>query len=93
MVVAEDTFVVTTWPMSVELRYPYLGYVDEEIRATEFQYLSEHEHPEVTHVLVNRASSQADQLAEFARAQGLVKSGEFQTDDAPRLVVYARPLR
>lgn len=87
------TFVVTTWPMSVELRYPYLGYVDEEIRSTEFQYLSEHQHEEVTHVLISTASSQADDLMEFARSQGLEPSGEFQTDDAPRLVVYARPLR
>lgn len=88
-----DTFVVTTWPMSVELRYPYLGYVDEEIRATEFQYLSERDHDAVTHVVVNSASSQAEQLIEFARSQGLQPQGEFQVDDAPRLVVYARPER
>lgn len=89
----DGAFVVTTWPMSVELRYPYLGYVDEEIRATEFQYLSEGDRPEVTHVLVNSASSQAEELVEFARSQGLQERDAFQTDDAPRLVVYARPLR
>lgn len=90
---ATERFVVTTWPMSVELRYPYLGYVDEEVRATEFQYLNEHEHDAVTHVVVNSASSQADALIEFARAQGLEPRAEFQTGDAPRLVVYARPER
>ena len=89
----EGAFVVTTWPMSVELRFPYLGYVDEEIRSTEFQYLNDDEHDAVTHVIVNSASSQAGELIEFARAQGFVPAGEFQVDDAPRLVVYARPER
>lgn len=88
-----ERFVVTTWPMSVELRYPYLGYVEEEIHATEFQYLNEGERGAVTHVVVNSASSQADALVEFARSQGLEPRAEFQTGDAPRLVVYARPER
>ncbi|MFK8002093.1 MAG: ArnT family glycosyltransferase [Polyangiales bacterium] len=90
---SSERFVVTTWPMSVELRYPYLGYVDAEVRATEFQYLSEGDHDAVTHVVVNSASSQADRLVDFARSQGLVRHAEFQTGDAPRLVVYARPER
>jgi 4-amino-4-deoxy-L-arabinose transferase-like glycosyltransferase len=82
--------VLTTWPMTVELENPYLGYVDEPIESTNVRYVAGE--PEVTpsHVLISSASSRADALREIADAQGLSPVGRFRVGHAPSLELYAR---
>jgi len=86
-----QTHVLTTWPMTVELRYAYLGYVQRDIRALNVRYLEQHPAARFSHIVVNAASSRADTLRGEARRRGMSLRSTHQHGVAPRLELWTRP--
>lgn len=83
-----DAPVLTTWPMTVELEQPYLGYVERPIATLHVRHL-EDEPPGA--ILVNAASGRAEDLRERAAALGMHRVATFARGVAPRLELY-RPV-
>ncbi|MEZ4340776.1 MAG: glycosyltransferase family 39 protein [Sandaracinaceae bacterium] len=81
-----DARVVTTWPMTIELEHPYVGFVDRPIDATELQYAA----PDApfTHAIVSTASSRADAVRDAARRRGLLRRSRHRIGVAPTLEVW-----
>jgi hypothetical protein len=86
----EEAHVLSTWPMTIELENPYLGYVDRAVRATNVRYLDGSHDTTFTHVLVSNASSRAEALRDEAEARYMARVGTFRVGSAPRLELYAR---
>jgi len=83
--------VLTTWPMTVELRYAYLGYVRRDTSALNVRYLDQHPEARFSHVVVNTASGRAGALREEARRRGMRRSSQYRVGVAPTLEVWGRP--
>lgn len=82
--------VLTTWPMTVELENPYLGYVDERVEALSARYYDPGDERSFTHVLVSDASPQADTLRSLASEWNMAPLGTFRLGHAPALELYGR---
>ncbi len=82
----DDARVLTTWPLTVELEHPYVGFVERGIAASELQYARPGER--FTHVIVNAASSRADDLRDEARRRGLRRHGTHRVGLAPAVEVW-----
>ncbi|MEM9071702.1 MAG: glycosyltransferase family 39 protein [Myxococcota bacterium] len=63
-----DPVVLTPWPMQIELRYPYLGYVERPVQTI---HPRNHEGADFDFVLFGTHSWRADELRELARERGL----------------------
>ncbi len=88
----EAPHVLTTWPMTVELENPYLGYVEAPIETTNVRYVEDDDDLEraPSHILVSSASPRADTLREIAEAHDLSPAGRFRVGHAPTLELFAR---
>lgn len=81
--------VLTTWPMTVELRHAYLGYVAEDLDALDARYLEGHPGARFTHAVVNVASTRADDVRAEARRRGMRRRSTHRVGVAPALEVWA----
>ena len=70
----------------VELEHPYVGFRSRGLEATELQYARPDER--FTHVIVNAASSRADDLRDEARRRGLRRIGTHRVGVAPAVEVW-----
>lgn len=80
-----DAPVLTTWPMTVELREPYLGYVERPLATVHVRHLGSED---VGSILVNVASSRAGELREQAERRGMTKVATFREGVAPAIELY-----
>ncbi len=80
--------VLTPWPMQVELRYPYLGYVESPLETI---------HPRsrgdatFDAILFGSRSWRAPELRDLAAELGFTRHQTFQVGDAPPLELYLKP--
>ena len=79
--------VLTPWPMTVELRHPYLGYVSEPYETI---HPDEWRGEPVDYVLFGQRSSRAGVLREEARRRGLREVGVFHVGVAQGMELWAR---
>ncbi len=83
-----DAIVLTTWPMTEELRQPALGFVDRPVQVVHPRHLEDG--PLLfDHALVAPSSRFAPAMVEAARAAGLVRRARFRLGAAPQpLILY-----
>jgi hypothetical protein len=82
----DDAPVLTTWPLTVELEEPYLGYVARplETRSTDGLEATD----PIGAILVNTASSRAAELRAEAQQRGMERVARFAEGVAPALELY-----
>lgn len=85
-----DPLVVTTWPLTTEVREPWLGYVARPMRSLHADDLAEHPTWTPDVVLVDPSSHERDRLRALARSNGLRLIATVQRGTAPRLELWAR---
>ncbi len=83
---ADDPLIVTTWPLTTELREPWLGYVPAPMRSEHPDDLGDRT-PDV--VLVDPGSHRADELRALAEAHSLDLRETVTVGSAPPLELYA----
>lgn len=81
-----DPLVITTWPLTTELREPWLGYAPRPLRSLH----PDHVGPEHTidRVLIDHGSRRREPLRELARARGMRERWAIERDGAPRLELW-----
>jgi hypothetical protein len=84
----EAEVVVTTWPLTVELEHPHLGYVTRPRRTLHAHRLEGDPDLRPDAILVSDASRRADWLREAARARGLTQRGVFRHGVAPAVELW-----
>ncbi|HJL20490.1 MAG TPA: glycosyltransferase family 39 protein [Sandaracinaceae bacterium LLY-WYZ-13_1] len=84
----DDAPVLTTWPMTVELEQPYLGYVEEPRPTVHARHLEDDDPPAFGAVLVNTASWRADALRAAAARRGLTHAATVRRGVAPALELH-----
>lgn len=83
---ARDAPVLTTWPLTVALEVPYLGYVTRPLDSVHATSVGDGD--PVGSVVVNSASSRAPALRRAARARGMRLEHTAQEGVAPVVEVY-----
>jgi 4-amino-4-deoxy-L-arabinose transferase-like glycosyltransferase len=86
-----DPTVLTSWPMTVELRHPYVGYLDRPVRAIHVDGLTEEAAREPGFVIVPRWSRHAAPLREHARRLGLRRIGVHRRGGSPQTLELYGP--
>ncbi|MFH2005410.1 MAG: glycosyltransferase family 39 protein [bacterium] len=81
--------VLTSWPMTVELRRPWLGYVDRSVRTIHIDYLSSQPRARIDLILVAARSSHAPKLRREAQLRGMKLVKAFRRGKAQTLELYA----
>ena len=90
--VPDDAVVLTTWPMTEELRQPDLGFVDSAVQVVHARHLQDSaEPPRFTHALIAAASPQAEAMRSAAAARGLHQLASFQVGIAPQALELYGP--
>lgn len=79
--------VLTAWPMTIELRNPYLGYVSDPIASI---HPDSHQGERVDYVLFAESSWRAEELRAEARRQGMHRVDVFQEGVAQGMELWAR---
>ena len=86
----EDAVVLTTWPMTEELRQPDLGFVDVPVVVVHARHLDGPKPLLFDHVLVTPSSTRARAMVAAAQARGLPQVASFRVGAAPQpLHLYA----
>jgi hypothetical protein len=85
---SRDPLVLTTWPMTVELAEPGLGYVSTPVRTVHARRLDADSSIAVDAVLVDAASGSARALEAAARARGFRRSGIYRVGRSPSLTLW-----
>jgi hypothetical protein len=85
-----DPVVVTTWPMTTELREPWLGFVDRAMRSVHPDRLAEHPSWQPSVVLVDPTSGRSEELRALAREHRLRLRSTVRHGTAPRLELWSR---
>ncbi len=88
---ASRLHVLTSWPLTIELRSAYLGYVRDDVDAMNVRYLDAHPGARFSHVVVNQASDRAEVLRAEAERRGMVRLSTHRRGVAPALEVWGRP--
>lgn len=83
----QDAPVLTTWPMTVELREPYLGYVERPLATVNARHFDADE-DRVASILINTASGRASELRAEALRRGMRRVAVFREGVAPPLELY-----
>jgi len=86
----DDPIVVTTWPLTTELREPWLGFVETPVRSLHPDLLDQHANTRPDVVLVDEGSHERDRLRALARQYGLRLRSTVQRGSAPRLELWSR---
>jgi hypothetical protein len=76
--------VLTTWPMTEELRQPDLGFVDGAFEVVHARHLEGDGPVLFDHVLVAPSSSRAGDMEAAVRRRGLTWLGSFRVGAAPQ---------
>lgn len=80
--------VLTTWPITTEMREPWLGFVDAPLRSMGPEALEGDTPRTPDLVLVDLASNRREQLQSVARARGLRVVEEIHHGTAPALEIW-----
>lgn len=83
---ASDAPVLTTWPMTVELREPYLGYVDRARDTVHADYVDGD--AAIGSILIDASSGSARSLREEAARRGMRHVATFSVGLAPPVELY-----
>lgn len=86
---ARGAHVLTTWPLTTELREPWLGYVREPVNAVHPDNLSSHPNFRPNIVLVDTSSERADELRSIAHRETLTLRARTSTPNAPPIEIWA----
>ena|GEM_PF-1840621 len=86
----DDPIVVTTWPLTTELREPWLGFVETPVRSLHPDLLDQRPNTRPDVVLVDEGSHERDRLRTLARQHGLRLRSTVQRGTAPRLELWSR---
>ncbi len=86
----ESNVVLTSWPMTIELRHPYLGYVERPLRTIHIDHVESASADAIDFVLVPARSRHAIPLEERARALGMREVGEYREGTASSLRLWTR---
>lgn len=81
--------VLTTWPLTTELREPWLGYVHEPIDAVHPDNLRDHSDFVPNVVLVDAVSDRASELRRIARGHGMSLAFTTSTPNAPPIELWS----
>ncbi len=73
-----EQVILTTWPLTTELREPWLGYVDQPMRSAHPDNLSSRDELP-TAVLVDATSHRAEELRRYAREHGMSQRWRVRT--------------
>lgn len=84
----DEGAILTPWPMQIELRYPYLGYVDAP-RET-LHPRSTEDDADFVAILYSARSWRAPELRELATRRGMLSTQRFQVGVAQALVLKTR---
>jgi len=82
-----DPLIVTTWPLTTELREPWLGFVNASMRSEHPDDL-EDQTPDV--VLIDPGSDRANELRTLAQAHHLTLRERIAVGSAPALELWTR---
>lgn len=82
--------IVTTWPLTVELEDPVLGFTDEALSTQHPEYLRAEDRDDIRAILVDTSSGRADALRTQAHDEGFAPAGTWNVGRAPRLELYVR---
>lgn len=85
-----EPVVLTSWPMTVELRHPYVGYIDRPVRTIHIDHLTPGNESEITAVIAPARSRHGEQLRQHARRLGLRQVDSFHVGVAQPLELYVR---
>ena len=80
--------VLTTWPLTTELREPWLGFVDAPLHAIGTDALDDAPESEVDLVLADTSSSRLERLRSLARARGMHLLTTVTHETAPPLEIW-----
>lgn len=80
--------VLTTWPLTTELREPWLGFVDAPIGAMGTDGLAEADAPVPDVVLADTSSSRLERLREYAGERGMHLATTVTHGSAPPLEIW-----
>ena len=88
--IPRDALIITTWPLTVELEDPVLGFTEQAFATQHPEYLRDEDRGSVRAVLVDSSSSRAEVLRAQARDVGFTPSGTLTVGRAPELELYLR---
>lgn len=88
--IPRDALIITTWPLTVELEDPVLGFTDQAFSTQHPEYLRAEDRAAVRAILVDTSSSRADALRAQAHEEGFTPSGTLSVGRAPELELYLR---
>lgn len=84
----DDAPVLTSWPMTVELKEPWLGYVEAPVEVIHERHAPED--ARAGSMLVNSGSWRADELRDRARSRGMHRAYTVKIGVAPALELFRR---
>lgn len=84
----EDARVLTTWPLTTELREPWLGFVDAPLQSMHPDHLGDHPDFEIDVVLVDSNSRNAERLRLIAEERGMSLEARIEYGSAPTLELW-----
>lgn len=82
------SLVLTSWPMTIEMRHPYLGYVARAHRTMHIEHLEPGHTARIGAVLLAARSRHADRLRAHAQELGMDRAGVFQEGRAGPLELW-----
>ncbi|MCC6877718.1 MAG: glycosyltransferase family 39 protein [Sandaracinaceae bacterium] len=78
--------ILTTWPMTIELRHPYLGYVESPRETLHPEHVADDAH--IGAILISAGSWRAEDLRRLARSRGMTRRSTHRVGVAPALEVW-----
>ena len=88
--IPRDALIVTTWPLTVELKDPVLGFTNQAFSTKHPEYLRDEDRASIRAILVDDSSSHADALRAQAQDEGFTPSGTLTIGRAPQIELYLR---
>lgn len=85
-----EALIVTTWPLTVELEDPVLGFTEVAFSTQHPEYLRDEDRDSVRAILIDTSSGRADALRTQAHEEGFTPEGTWTVGRAPRLELYVR---
>lgn len=80
--------VLTTWPLTTELREPWLGYVHAPIDSIHLDNLGHHPDAQPNVVVVERSSPRAGELRVFANSHGMQLRSELEVNGSTSIELW-----
>jgi hypothetical protein len=82
--------IATTWPLTTEMREPWLGYVDVPLRSVHVDHVGDETERPIDRVLIDRSSRAAEALRALARREGMRWRWTVERGSAPGIELWGR---